>query len=142
MTRTVDIEQLQTTKSEKLLALVLAAFLLIGGVWAYQEIDDRVRESMPVRQATPAEKQAIRAHDAAQQRRFQTERSVAGAPAKSWSCGARPIARRSTRTSPPARWAPLPRAERAHEQAQREQGQPPYGRRLRRDPPPRRRSGS
>ena len=43
MTRTIDIEQLQTTKSEKLLALVLAVFLLIGGVWAYQEIDDKVR---------------------------------------------------------------------------------------------------
>ena len=70
MTRTVDIEQLQTTKSEKLLALVLAAFLLIGGVWAYQEIDDRVRESMPVRQTTPAEKQAIRAHSRAQQNRL------------------------------------------------------------------------
>ena len=76
MTKTVDIEQLQTTKSEKLLALVLAVFLLIGGVWAYQEIDDRVRESMPVRQATPAERQVIRALDAAQQRRFQAGEAV------------------------------------------------------------------
>ena len=76
MTRTVDIEQLQTTKSEKLLALVLAAFLLIGGVWAYQKIDDRVRESMPVHQATPAQQQAIRAHDRNQQTRFRAEVAV------------------------------------------------------------------
>ena len=31
----LDVEQLQTTKSEKLLALLLAVFLLIGGIWAY-----------------------------------------------------------------------------------------------------------
>jgi hypothetical protein len=71
MTRTVDVEQLQTTRSEKLLALVFAVFLLIGGVWAYQEIDDRVRAAMPLREASPTEQQAIRTFDRAQQRRFQ-----------------------------------------------------------------------
>jgi hypothetical protein len=39
----VDIEDLQTTKTEKLLAAVLAIFLLIGGVWGYQRIDDWVK---------------------------------------------------------------------------------------------------
>jgi hypothetical protein len=76
LTRTVDVEQLQTTKSEKLLALVLAAFLLIGGVWAYQEIDDRVRSALPSREPTPAEQQAIRTLDRAQQRRFEADGAV------------------------------------------------------------------
>ena len=76
MTRTIDIEQLQTTKSEKLLALVLAVFLLIGGVWAYQEIDDKVRSALPARNATPTEQRAIRAHDRAQSLRFVTAQNV------------------------------------------------------------------
>jgi hypothetical protein len=72
----LDVEQLQSTKSEKLLALVLAAFLLIGGVWAYQEIDDKVRDAMPLRSASAAERQAIRTLDQAQQRRFRAEQTV------------------------------------------------------------------
>ena len=55
MSTELDVEQLQSTKSEKLLALVLAVFLLIGGVWAYQEIDDKVRDTMPLREASAAE---------------------------------------------------------------------------------------
>ena len=39
----VDVEEIQTTKSEKLLALVLAGFLLVGGLWSYQKVDDAVR---------------------------------------------------------------------------------------------------
>jgi hypothetical protein len=76
MSTELDVEQLQTTKSEKLLALVLAAFLLIGGVWAYQEVDDRIRAAMPLREPTAAEQQAIRALDRAQQRRFRAAETV------------------------------------------------------------------
>ena len=76
MSETVDIEQLETTKSEKLLALVLAVFLLIGGIWAYQEIDDKVRSALPAREATPAEQQAITGLADAQQRRIEAERAV------------------------------------------------------------------
>jgi hypothetical protein len=72
----LDVEQLQTTKSEKLLALVLSVFLLIGGVWAYQEVDDRVRDAMPLRDPTPAEQQAISTLDRAQQARFRAEARV------------------------------------------------------------------
>ena len=36
----VDIEQIETTKSEKLLAAILAVFFLIGALWTYQKIDD------------------------------------------------------------------------------------------------------
>jgi hypothetical protein len=76
MSAGLDVEQLQSTKSEKLLALVLAVFLLIGGVWAYQEIDDRVRAGLPLRDPTPAEQQAIRTLDRAQERRFRAGETV------------------------------------------------------------------
>ena len=36
MSTTLDVEEIQTTRGEKLLAVVLVAFLLIGGVWTYQ----------------------------------------------------------------------------------------------------------
>jgi outer membrane murein-binding lipoprotein Lpp len=40
----VDVEEIETTKSEKLLAAVLAIFVLIGGIWTYQKIDDYVAD--------------------------------------------------------------------------------------------------
>jgi hypothetical protein len=43
---TMDIEDVQATKTEKFLAGVLAVFLLIGGVWTYQRIDDHVAETI------------------------------------------------------------------------------------------------
>ena len=43
----VDVEEIQTTKCEKLLAVVLALFLLIGGIWVYVKIDDAVRTTSP-----------------------------------------------------------------------------------------------
>ena len=46
MSTRVDVEEIQTTKSEKLLAAVLALFVLIGGVWTYQEIDDQVADAI------------------------------------------------------------------------------------------------
>jgi hypothetical protein len=42
----VDVENIETTKSEKLLAVVLAVFLLVGGIWAYQRLDDTVAEAL------------------------------------------------------------------------------------------------
>lgn len=73
MSTTVDVEELQTTKSEKLLAFVMVAFLLIGGVWSYQEIDDRVRSAVELAEPTPAEGRALRTRNEAQQRLFQAE---------------------------------------------------------------------
>jgi hypothetical protein len=40
MNTQVDTEEIQTTRSEKLLAFVLAIFLLIGGLWIYFKLDD------------------------------------------------------------------------------------------------------
>ena len=71
MTTTPDVEELHSTKSEKLLALVLVAFLLIGGVWSYQEIDDRVQRSIELAAPTTAEAAALSARDQAQQRLVQ-----------------------------------------------------------------------
>ena len=57
----VDVEEIQTTKSEKLLAVVLAIFLLIGAIWTYQKLDDWVAESVaPVHvELSPADEAAI-----------------------------------------------------------------------------------
>ena len=43
-----DVEDIQTTRSEKLLAVLLAAFLLLGGIWTYQKVDDVVRGHVSV----------------------------------------------------------------------------------------------
>ncbi len=61
MSTRVDVEEIQTTTSEKLLALVLTVFLLIGGIWTYQRIDDVVRDAVGVEsvQPSPAEQAAL-----------------------------------------------------------------------------------
>jgi uncharacterized membrane protein YqiK len=50
----MDIEELQTTKTEKFLAGVLAVFLLIAGIWAYQKIDDYVADVIQINMAVNA----------------------------------------------------------------------------------------
>jgi hypothetical protein len=50
----VEVEDIQTTKSEKLLAVILAIFLLIGGVWTYQRLDDEVLEAVAVARVEPS----------------------------------------------------------------------------------------
>jgi hypothetical protein len=64
-----DVEDLQTTRTEKLLAVVLTAFLLVGGIWTYTRIDDVVRHHVRVPTATIGASPAI-AREAAAQRRF------------------------------------------------------------------------
>ena len=66
----VDVEEIQTTKSEKLLAVVLAIFLLIGVVWTYQKLDDwAARTVAPVQvELSPADQAAIAWSTAANQR--------------------------------------------------------------------------
>src|SRR3954466_13895720 len=39
MTTRVDVEEIETTKGEKLLATILAGFLLVGVLWIYFHID-------------------------------------------------------------------------------------------------------
>ena len=71
MSALLDVEDVQTTRGEKLLAVVLTVFLLIGGVWTYQKIDDVVRDkSAPdySYRGTPAEQAAVARLNAAQRR--------------------------------------------------------------------------
>jgi hypothetical protein len=70
MPQTVDVEELHTTKSEKLLAFVMVVFLLIGGIWSYQEIDDRVRASIELGGPTREEQAALDRQSAAQEKLF------------------------------------------------------------------------
>jgi hypothetical protein len=62
MTETrVELEEIQTTRMEKLLAWLLAAFLLIGGLWIYHRLGQQQERYIP---ATPtaAERAAIDRH--------------------------------------------------------------------------------
>src|SRR5919109_2583897 len=69
----VDVEEIQTTKSEKLLAVVLAAFLLVGGLWGYQRIDDSVRAAVDAAAIAPADRAAVDRLQLASQRLAQAE---------------------------------------------------------------------
>jgi hypothetical protein len=66
----IDVEEIESTKSEKLLAVVLAIFLLVGTVWTYQKLDDWVAERIaPVEvQLSPAEQAAVDRSMAAHER--------------------------------------------------------------------------
>jgi hypothetical protein len=66
----MNVEEIETTKSEKLLAVVLAIFLLIGAVWTYQKLDDwAARTIAPVRvERSPADQAALARSTAANQR--------------------------------------------------------------------------
>lgn len=82
MSTRVDVEEIQTTKSEKLLAVVLAGFLLIGGIWVYVKIDDAVRTSTPVDfsyTGTPAQHAALLRREVANARQGQAERQARAA---------------------------------------------------------------
>ena len=74
----VDIEDIESTKSEKLLAIVLAIFLLIGGIWTYQRIDNVVREATRVT-LSPAERAAQGRFNDAQTRLFTASEREAAA---------------------------------------------------------------
>jgi hypothetical protein len=64
----VDIEEIETTKSEKLLAVVLAVFFLIGGIWTYQRIDDEVAAALaPTAVQLPPDEQTALARSTAAQ---------------------------------------------------------------------------
>jgi hypothetical protein len=45
-TSRLDLEEIEITNTEKLLALVLIVFFLIGGMWAYAKVDNVVRSEI------------------------------------------------------------------------------------------------
>ena len=61
----IDVEEIETTRSEKLLTVVLAAFMLIGGLWAYHNADDIGRPSGGAERISPADRAAVNQHAAA-----------------------------------------------------------------------------
>lgn len=81
MSTRVDVEDIQTTKSEKLLAIILTSFLLIGGVWTYQRIDDEVREAVGagVVEPSPADQEALGRLEEAEARRSAAAQELASA---------------------------------------------------------------
>jgi hypothetical protein len=71
MSTRFDIEEIQASKTEKFLAAVLAVFCLIGGIWAYQKIDDKVAERVKLdAPVSAADEAAIERRLAAQERVF------------------------------------------------------------------------
>lgn len=59
MTTRVDSEEITSTRSEKILAVVLAIFVLIGTTWFYVKIDDWISQSSPAYNYTTTEQDAI-----------------------------------------------------------------------------------
>jgi hypothetical protein len=79
MSTRVDVEEMEITRSEKLLTVVLSIFMLIGGLWAYHNVDDIGRPSragVSVRAGvSPGERAAERRYEAAVHELRDAERS-------------------------------------------------------------------
>jgi len=79
MSTRVDVDDIRTTPTERLLAAVLAVFLLIGGIWAYAKLDDAARSSTPPDysyRGTPAEQAAVARMNAAQNHLVRADQAV------------------------------------------------------------------
>jgi hypothetical protein len=79
MSTRVDVDDIRTTPTERLLAAVLAVFLLIGGTWAYAKLDDAARSSTPPDysyRGTPAEQAAVARLNAAQNHLVRADQAV------------------------------------------------------------------
>src|SRR4051794_28211058 len=75
MTTRVDVEEIETTKGEKLLAAILAGFLLVGVLWIYFHVDvDREHPFREPRAALSASDRA--ALDRAQRAASQVRRAA------------------------------------------------------------------
>jgi lipopolysaccharide export LptBFGC system permease protein LptF len=107
-----DIEEIQANKTEKFLAVVLAVFCLIGGVWTYQKIDDKVADRVKVDAPVSA------ADEAAISRRLSAEDRVFAARDRTGQARRDVVFRREEyRTALDAN-RPAPRLEQQYRQAQ------------------------
>ena len=71
MSTRVDVEEIEVTRGEYVLAFVLGVFLLVGGLWAYFQIDDVVRDETfrdPAAALTAPERTTLNRRDAAVRR--------------------------------------------------------------------------
>ena len=76
MTIRPDVEDIQTTRTEKLLAVILTAFLLLGGIWTYTRIDDLVRTHVEVPVEAVARDPAVVRAQEAQAQAFRAQVAV------------------------------------------------------------------
>jgi hypothetical protein len=107
----VDVEEIQTTKSERLLAVVLVGFLLLGGIWSYQKVDDTIRAAVEPAAASPADRAAV------DRLRAADERLLAAEEAELAARDGMELAREAYRTALDAD-QPAATLERAYEDAQ------------------------
>jgi hypothetical protein len=75
-TTRVDVEEIESTKSEKALAVVLTAFLLIGTIWSYAKLDDLARGSAAPARLTAQERAAVDRSQAAESRLYGAQAAV------------------------------------------------------------------
>jgi hypothetical protein len=77
----VEREEIEVTSTEKLLAVVLTVFFLIGGLWTYSKLDDIGGSPYkpPETYFTPAEQAAVQRANQAQRRLERAEAEVARA---------------------------------------------------------------
>jgi len=71
----VELEEIQTTRMEKLLAWVLAGFLLLGGLWIYHRIGQQQATYRPAAPTAP-ERAAIDRHQVDQQEVYRLDEAV------------------------------------------------------------------
>ena len=73
-----DVEEIRVTKTERLLAYVLVAFLLLGAIWTYTKIDNVIRrhEPIPAMHYFGRPSPPILKYDAAQQRVYSAQARV------------------------------------------------------------------
>ncbi|MBM3679019.1 MAG: hypothetical protein FJW96_14250 [Actinobacteria bacterium] len=70
MSTRVDLDEIEITRTEKVLAVVLAAFILLGAIWIYTNLDDAFASDATYESVLaehPEDAAAIRARDDAQQ---------------------------------------------------------------------------
>ena len=85
MSASVDRDDIETTRLEKALAVVLAGFLLLGGVWIYSRIDDAVGHGPTYEEVLaeqPADAAAIERGDRAQSAVATAQQNLAEARAE------------------------------------------------------------
>jgi hypothetical protein len=78
-TTRVEVEEIEATKSEKALAVVLTVFLLIGAIWTYAKLDDLARGAVGAAAVAPAERAAVERSRAADTRAFAAQQAAAQA---------------------------------------------------------------
>ena len=72
----LDVENVQTTKGEKLLAFVLLIFFLIGGIWIYVKAEDLVADALPLPKTSPELRAAEAETSRAEAARFQAHQGA------------------------------------------------------------------